>query len=363
MPRRLSAGCSHPAVLAVASCLVGLVAHAGESTAEVHRVGGGVVRGELAELSPTAVAVTTQTGSTARIPIEDVGFVRFADEPEALTDARALLLRGDGAGALRKIATITESDRTTTTTPVLDEIAFVRAAAAGRVAIATGSGVDQAAGALRDFTAAHPRSHHLYAAQEMLGGVLSRAGRHADAAAAYGELAKGPPLLAARAAALEAGLQLAQGRPAEAIHDYEQAAASAAQVEGEAGRRARLSADLGRARCLVLLQKPSEAIAACRRVIGDCRRDDTRLLSRGYLVLGAAQMQRGDADRDAAVSLLTVDLVHNTVPEDRAEALHHLIGLWERLNHPERAREARQVLEATFPNSPWTRKQPVANPS
>lgn len=351
------------AIMLVAGSLADHAVRGDESTAEVHRVGGGVVRGEVAGLSPNEVAVTTQTGSTTRIPIEDVDFVRFADEPEALTRARTLLSRGDGSAAGREIATIADSDRATTTKPVLVDIAFVKAAAAGRVAITTGTGLDQAAEALRDFAAANPKSHHLYATHEMLGGVWSRAGRQADAATAYGEMAKGPPAIVARGATLKAGLELEQGRPVEAIREFERAAAAAAEVAGEAGRRTRLAAELGKARCLLRLGKPEDAIAACRGVIGRCRPNDADLLSRSYLLLGAAQLQTGSADHDAVVSLLTVELVHNTVPEDRAEAIHHLIGAWERLNHPERAREARQLLETTYPNSPWTRKPPAANPS
>jgi len=351
------------AIMLVAGSLANHAVRADESTAEVHRVGGGVVRGEVAGLSPNEVAVTTQTGSTTRIPIEDVDFVRFADEPEALTRARTLLSRGDGNAAGREIATIADSDRATTTKPVLVDIAFVKAAAAGRVAITTGTGLDQAAQALRDFAAANPQSHHLYATHEMLGGVWSRAGRQAEAATAYGEMAKGPPAIVARGATLKAGLELEQGRPAEAIREFERAAAAAAEVAGEAGRRTRLAAELGKA----LLMKNEELKEANEKMadelIGRCRPDDTDLLSRSYLLLGAAQLQTGSADHDAVVSLLTVDLVHNTVPEDRAEALHHLIGAWERLNHPERAREAQLLLETTYPSSPWTRKPPAANPS
>lgn len=349
--------------VAVASCLGAGAVRGDDATDEVHRVGGGVVRGELAELSPGGVRITTQSGSSTRIPIEDVRLVRFAHEPAALSDARSLLLRRDGAAALKEIATLTESDRATATRNMLVDVAYVRAAAAGRVAIATGAGLDEAARGLRDFVATNARSHHLHAANETLGDVLARAGRYAEAGTAYGELAKGPPAIAARGAALRAELQVMQGSPAAAIREYEAAAAAAAEITGEAGRQAGLIAALGRARCQVLLHAPEDAIETCRGVIGACRADDASSLSRAYLVLGEAQSATGTRDREAVVSLLTVDLVHNTVPEDRAEALHHLIGLWERLNHPERARETRAALETGFPNSPWTRKPAAAEPS
>ena len=322
---------------------------------EVHRTAGPRLVGSL-ELTPNAVAVTTESGSTTRVGVEEIRFVRFADEPDSLSNARSLLLRRSGADAAEEIAKITEADRAAATTPVIADIAYVKAAAAGYAAMASGADLDAAAQALRDFVASNPRSHNLYAANEALGGVLARAGRYAEAGAASGELSKGPPALAARAAVLKAELLTAQGKPGDAMREYEAAAAVATKVPGDAGRRARQAAELGRARCLVLLGKPADAIATCRTVIGGCRPDDADLLSRAFLVLGTAQLASGSMDHDAAVSLLTVDLVHNAVPDDRAEALDHLIGLWERANHPERAREARQALEATFPDSPWTQK-------
>ncbi len=329
---------------------------------EVHRLAGPRLVGEL-DLAPNGVTVTTESGSTARIGIEEVRFVRFADEPEALSNARSLLLRRNGADAADEIAKLTDAERAAATSPMLADIAFVKAAGEGYAAIASGANLDAAAKGLRDFVAANPRSHNLHIANEVLGGVLARAGRHADAAAAYGELAKGPPATAARAAVLTAELQIAQGRAAEALRDYQAAAGAAAKIAGDAGRRARQSAELGKARCLVLLGKATDAIATCRGVIGACRPDDAALLSRAYLILGTAQLAVGSMDRDAAVSLLAVDLVHNAVAEDRAEALYHLVGLWQRTNHPERARDARQTLETTFPDSPWTVKLRAGKPS
>lgn len=329
---------------------------------EVHRLIGPRLVGSL-ELTPNAVTVTTASGSTTRVGIDEVRFVRFADEPEALSDARALLLRRNGADAAAEIAKVTDADRSSAPSTVLADIAFVKAAADGHAAIASGLDLDKVIKGLRDFVSANPRSHNVYAANEVLGGVLARAGKYAEAATAYGELSKGPPALAARAAVLKAELQMAQGKAAEAMREYAAAATAATKLPGDAGRRARQAAELGAARCLVLLQKPADAVAACRSVISGCRPDDADILSRAFLVLGTAQVAAGSQDHDAAVSLLTVDLVHNSVPEDRAEALYHLVGLWERTNHPERAREARQTLEATFPDSPWTRKLKGDKPS
>lgn len=363
-PTRSLVRAASPVHAGAAAILATLLAGAAAAAVpgEVHRLVGPRVVGEL-ELSPNGVAVVTESGSTTRVGIEEVRFVRFADEPEALSDARSLLLRRSGADAVEEVAKVTAAERAAATSPVIADIAFVKAAGEGYAAIASGTNLPAATKGLREFVAANPRSHNLHAANEVLGGVLARAGQYADAASAYGELAKGPPAIAAKAAVLKAELQIAQGRAAEALRDYEAAAAAAAKIDGDAGRRARQSAELGKARCMVLLGKAADAIAACRSVIASCSPDDVPLLSRAFLVLGTAQLAAGSMDHDAAVSLLAVDLVHNAVPEDRAEALYHLVGLWERSNHPERARAARQALEATFPDSPWTAKLRAGKPS
>ena len=60
-------------------------------------------------------------------------------------------------------------------------------------------------------------------------------------------------------------------------------------------------------------------------------------------------------EQDALISFLTVDLVYNATPESHAEALANLVELWEAAQHPERAREARQLLESSYPATRWAK--------
>ena len=80
-------------------------------------------------------------------------------------------------------------------------------------------------------------------------------------------------------------------------------------------------------------------------------------------MIGTAQRASAGDPRDALISFLTVDLVHNEAPDEHAEALFNLVDLWLQANHPERSREARRVLETTYPASPWTKKLAPAKPS
>ena len=98
-------------------------------------------------------------------------------------------------------------------------------------------------------------------------------------------------------------------------------------------------------------------------MLKDADPGDSESLARIFGVLGDAQRAIGDKDRDAIISFLTIDMVHNLLPEEHAEALFNLVELWDKTNNPERAREARQDLETTYPDSPWTKKLRAAKAS
>ncbi len=349
------------------------------------------VPGEIVGLSPNGVELETEE-TVRKFAIESVKEVRFGDEPDALRNARGLLFRKDGAAALEELGKIEPDELEGVDREIQTELAFVKSAATARQSLATGEGLAEGQKAIGDFLTAHPRSHHLYFMQELLGDLLARQGKVVEAEAAYQTLEKGPPAVAVRAAILKAALLYRQQKYAEALRDYETAARGSQSLPASTGRdepqdplergigRARASAgvavkreaDLGRARCLVRLGKADDAITIVRQVLGEASPDDSDGLGRVFNTLGdaqrtaSAQSPSQDADqsmahdKDALISFLRVELVHNAVPDDHAEALFNLVELWNTNNKPERAREARQSLETTYPDSPWTKKLPPA---
>jgi tetratricopeptide (TPR) repeat protein len=333
-----------------------------QSLDRVRRVAAADIQGEVIDTSPNGIDLENRNGTT-KIPIESIREVLFGKEPEELKSARTLLLRKDGAGALDQLDKIKPADKEGLTKNIQTELAFVRAAATARKALATGEGLAGGQKAVTDFVTTFPRSHHLYDMQELLGTVLARQGKIAEAAAAYGSLAKGPPVIEVRAATLKADLLSGQQKYAEAIREYEAAAKAATRIEGESGKRAKLGTELGRARCLTRLGKAADALVASQGMLKDADPGDSESLARIFGVLGDAQRAIGDKDRDAIISFLTIDMVHNLLPEEHAEALFNLVELWDKTNNPERAREARQDLETTYPDSPWTKKLRAAKAS
>ena len=342
----------------IAVLLVGGLAgeSAGQSVDRVRLLDRKEVTGEITSVSPDAVEVAdARSGETKKVPIEMIRDVLIGDEPDVVRNARGMLQRNDGARALAELENLTAEDKDGASDLVLAEVDFVQAGASAVRAIATGADQDAAVKGLRAFLAKHGNSHHTYEVWELLGNLLGRTGKFPEAAQAYAALEKGPPAYRVRAARAKAGLLFEQGNYAEAAREYENATKIETNPEDQASARQKRAADLGRARCVARQGKAPEAITMIDAVVQAADPEDGDTLAIAYNALGDAH-RAGGKDQDALLAFLTVDLVYNGLPESHAEALFNLAQLWEKAGNPERSREARQALEAGYPDSPWTRK-------
>ena len=314
----------------------------------------GTVSGRVSATDANEVQLEDRAGEIKKIAIDQIREVQFGGEPAELKSARSMLLRGRAADSLEELAKIEPTDLDGAEQILLDEVDYVRAAATARVALATGGDPREAGKLVADFVAKHPDSHHAYDMQELLGDLLARAGRVDNALAAYGQLAKGPPSFKVRAASARAAMLLEQGKHAEALREFD----AAVQIDSsdEASAAQKRAAELGRARCLAHLGKPDEAVGLVQAVIQQADPEDGEVLGRAYNALGQAYRATAGKEQDALIAFLTVDLVYNKVPETHAEALYNLVDLWEKGANPERSREARAMLESSYPGSQWAKK-------
>jgi tetratricopeptide (TPR) repeat protein len=208
---------------------------------------------------------------------------------------------------------------------------------------------------LVQFLQKNARSHRFYEGSEILGDVQARMGKIGEAAAAYGNLERGPPALQIRAATARASLLMGQGQFPEAIKQFQAAQKIITSEDDTASVRQKLEASLGLARCLAQSGKAAEGVAVAQEVIRAAQPDEKDLLADAYTALGACQ-RAGGQDQDAIIAFLTVDLVYSGVPSSHAEALFNLVSLWAASNQPERSRQAAQMLATTYPKSSWTAK-------
>ena len=310
--------------------------------------------GTIDMIGPNDIDITDQRGESKKVSIDRVREVVLGDEPESLRNARGLLTRRDPGGAIDELAKIEKVELDGASDRVLAEVAFVKAVAAGRKATTLGSGLAEGEKALRGFLQKYPRSHHFFEASEALGDLLVRAGKFDDATAAFAALEKGPPAFRVRAAAAKAGVFYTQKQYAEAEQEFQAAIKVDTDPKDEASSRQKREAQTGRARCLARQGKATEGIALVQDVIRAAAPDDGDVLGRAYASLGDAFRAAGK-DEDAIIAFLTVDLVYNSVSDSHAEALYNLVSLWQKVQKPERSREARQTLETSYPTSRWAK--------
>jgi len=313
------------------------------------------IAGNVIAVSPQSIEMENMRGEQQKVSIEQVRELTFNGEPQSLKAARVAIMKGDPSQALDDLTKIDPTELEGADQLILDEMAFAKAAAIGGKSALTG--VDLAGGekAVREYLAKHGQSHHAFRLQELLAGILSQAGKYADAATALGPLEKGPPAYQVRAAAALAEMLFAQQKYDEAAKQFTTAAAIPTDAKDAASTRQKQRAELGAAKCLVRQGKAAAAVSAVQGLLEAADPEGNDVFGMAYNVLGHAYRSEGK-DQDALIAFLTVDLVHNKVGEDRAEALFNLVQLWDKNRFPERAGAARQTLESAYPDSPWTRK-------
>lgn len=312
------------------------------------------ISGDIVSVSPIAVEIDVR-GETKKVPIEGIREVTFAGEPQALKAARVAIARGQPAQALEDIGKLEPGEMDGVDQLIADELEFVKAAAVGGQAAASGENVAAGLKSVQAYIGKHPQTHHLFPMQELLARLLSRAGKFDEAAAALAPLDRGPPSYRVRAAAARAGLFYDQKKYDDAAREYAAAAQATTDPKDTASAAQKRAAELGVARCRSRQGKPADAVEIVDRVLAASDANDAEVLGAAYNVLGDA-MRAAGKDQDAIIAYLTVDLVHNKITENRAEALFNLFELWDKGKSPQRAEEARQQLLQAYPDTLWARK-------
>ena len=310
--------------------------------------------GDIVAVSPNGVEIEVR-GESQQVPIETIRELTFAGEPQGLKSARVAIMRGQPAQALEDVGSIPPEEMEGADQLIVDELAFVKAAAIGGQAAAGGQDVAAGLQAVQNYLGKHPQSHHLLSMQELLAQLLARSGKFDEAAKALAPLDRGPRSYQVRAAAARAGLFFDQKKYDDAAREYAAAAQIPTDPKDAASATQKRLAQLGVARCRSRQGKADEAVEIVERIVAEAAPDDVDLLGASYNTLGDALRAAGK-DQDAIIAFLTVDLVHNKVVENRAEALFNLAELWEKGRFPQRAEDARQQLLQAYPDSRWAAK-------
>lgn len=326
----------------VAATLACLGAHAAWA-ADIVKLDKGKVEGQISAMSPTEVTVS-EGGTSKKIPVNRIEIISFDEDPALVRRARESVREGRYEDALKALENVKEED--IQRAELKQDIEFYAALSSAKLALDGKLEIPEAGKRMAAFVSANPQSYHYFQASEMLGDLYAALGQLSKARDYYDRVGKAPwPEYKLRAALSMGQLLLAETKPEEALKYFQHVLD--ANAEGEQADARRVAAVLGKARCLVEAGKADEAVKLAEGVIAKPEIDDADVLGRAYLVLGLAHRKAGRA-QEAMYALLRVDTMYSGNRDAHAEALANLIPVFTALKKSDRAKEAKDALEAQY---------------
>jgi tetratricopeptide (TPR) repeat protein len=316
------------------------------------RTARGSESGEITKMTPLAVTISSG-GQEKEIPLPEIRSIIFRGEPSELTQARLNANNGGYENALAALDSI--NPNSVRGEYIEQEIAYYKAFSAAKLALVGNRPIPEAGSALQAFASKYPQSFHYLEANELLGDLLVHMGNYAAAQKKYETLASQStwPSYKMRSGVLVGQTLLAQKKYPEALSQFQ--AVVALNDESPEGKQQMLAAQLGLGVATAATGKLAEGIQRIETVIRDADPENARLLAQAYNALGASYSEAGRS-KDALYAYLHVDLLYGRIADAHAEALYHLIALWETVGQDGEARKARQSLEEKYPSSRWAKQ-------
>ena len=315
------------------------------------RTTGGSEAGEIIDTSPIVITLDKGTAGTIKVSINTVRSVLFDEEPPELTQARLNAKNGGYATSLERLREINLSQ--VERDLIRQDIEFYLAYSSAKQALGGQGEVIDAGRKLNEFVRRHPQNFHYLEAVETMGDLLMASDKFAAAQKQYAELGKAPwPDFKLRAAVLLGRTLQAQGKHQEAIAEFDTVLAGS--DNSDTAREQKLAATLAKAVSLSATEQLDEAVRLIEQMIQDTDPEQKELQARAYNALGDCY-ERAGRTKDALLAFLHVDVLYSTVPDAHAEALSHLVTLWESAGQEARARDARQLLNERYGGSRWAR--------
>lgn len=318
------------------------------------------VSGDVTAVSATEVTVKVKTPKedTIKVPANDIASIVWTGEPPELNVAR----NDENGGRLQKaIDGYTKAQQTTKSTNqfLKNDLEYFIVRASARMGLGDPAKTDESIKKLEGMKSKLSDHYRYYEALNLLGQLYVAKKDFAKAQSTYTILGKAPwkdyQMLAKNSIAR---VMLAEGKPAEAAAAFDSVIAMKADHPAEETQR--MEATLGKVRIVIDDKKYDEALKLLDEIIDKTSPEDVR-------VQAEANVRKGDClrllgkDKEALFPYLQVDLLFSSDRTAHAEALFHLVRIWEKIGQKGRSAETRDRLEAEFPNSEWTRQ--LKNPS
>ncbi|NOX55211.1 MAG: tetratricopeptide repeat protein [Planctomycetes bacterium] len=316
------------------------------------------VQGTITQITRDGITVTPRLGKPITIPANDIQSVRWDGEPAKLNLARGDEKSGRVEKALQTYQEILKQIGPGKTNLKRD-VEFLIARATARLARTDSSKRDLAIQALEAFLKKASDSFRYYEAVQLLGELYLAKKDFRQAKSAFEQLGRAPWRdfqMAAQSALAQ--ILLAQGKVSEALKTFD--AVLQAQAKTPLEKQRRWEAMLGKANCLVQQKQYEPALKLLQDVVREAPAENSRILAEAYVRQGDCLQAMGKP-KEAVLAYLHVPVLFPQESQRHAEALYHLSRLWNAVERPERAADARAELESKYPDSPWTKRLTAAS--
>lgn len=333
-------------------CLLN-TANAQQDTVQLKRAKGrsSSVLGRITATTKDTIEVTAGA-KKRKVNVSDIRRVSLGSEPGGLKSARQSVLGGQYEQALESLNRIEPDKRDSKL--ILTDIAFYKAYAQGQLALRDGKNANAAARGLVSFLKQHRNSFHYYDAQVLLGDLAVALGNFEAAVKSYGDYASAPfPEYKIRGGILEADALRMTEQYAAAEKRY--AEVLRIPAVGEEAARQKTLAEIGKAACEAVRGNHGQALKTLQQIIDLNDPTDGEIFAPAYNAIGLAHRKAGK-NMDAALAYLHVDVLFFNQRSAHAEALYNLASLWNDLNKPGRAVEARKTLAQRYGGTVWAKR-------
>ncbi|QDU98187.1 tetratricopeptide repeat protein [Lignipirellula cremea] len=313
--------------------------------------------GVLLKATPTVVTMNAGTVQTD-IPVNDIRTITFGADT---TDTKKLRTTAT-EGRYEEVVSMFEKnevDLSAIKSPqLIEDMTFYIAYSMGQLALRGEYDKAKAGGALGIFIKKYPASWHYFAAVSLMADLAVSAGSYDGAAAYYKTIIDTAPwddikmqahVGAAKAALAKADYPTAQSH-------YNEVMKKSPETDEEMAQQ--MYAKVGLAVCQAHANNGAQAdagIAAINDIIAKNDPKDMELFGRAYNALGDCHLAKGETE-DALLAYLHTHILFYANPDVHAESLYNIINLWDKLQKPDRAQEARTLLRARYKGTRWATK-------
>lgn len=304
--------------------------------------------GKIEEISPLSVTFKGRSGSE-KVPVWEVSKISAANEPAQVDKARDRIESSRYDEAIELLSQVQKGAN-----PITDaEVDWYMAVAMSETAFSGGSySARDAGGQVQKFLSAHPKSHHLVPATDLMGRLAMANGNLDFAAKQFTLLTQSKwPEYVARGHFLTGEALLRSGKFNEAAAAYGKILAL--QANDDITQRYKQLAQCQQAKVAAMTGDPTAAIKKLEAIIKTENPDDKELFAYAYNALGSCYLKTNDL-AEAEEKFLFTHLLFDTESGAHAEAVYQLAKIWNTQKQTDEASEARQILKSRYRNTWWS---------